>query len=61
MLQGLGPRVVTGTGYSISKQVIGAFAAIANNCFSENEGETRADDVGHWIITINDEPSFCLR
>lgn len=38
--------------------VIVAIAAIANNCFSEDKGETRADEAGHWT---NDELIFCLR
>lgn len=48
----------TCTKYSISKRVIVAIAAIANNCFSEDKGETRADEAGHWT---NDELIFCLR
>lgn len=47
--------------YSISKMVIVAIAAIANNCFSEDEGGTRADEGGHWMIIINDELVSCLR
>lgn len=62
MVQGVGLRIVAGMAgslningtlqnYSISKRVIVAIAAIANNCFSEDEGGTRADDSGgHWMI-----------
>lgn len=47
--------------YSINKRVIVAIAAIANNCSSEDEGGTRADEGGHWTVIINDELIFCLR
>lgn len=40
----------TGTEYNISKRVNVAIAAIANNCFSENERETRVDKLATGTI-----------